>query len=188
MFLSIYVSKLLFKGVERKTFTHNKHLKGNVTYIELMACPIRTCNCCTYNCHMHAPDPETGNHINFIESRHKQLKFFLKNHRGGGSQNTNVLYLNLCEYTFKQWCIRAHPLELCMTKSDPALARSTEPVTSSSDVFSRGLLELSCCGVVCVENTSFSRGSWGSRLRPQILLVQFMCLRLGACVLVGDQC
>ena len=48
-------------------------------------------------------DPVTGNHINFIESRHKQLKFWLKHHRGGGSYSRNALFLNLCEYTFKQW-------------------------------------------------------------------------------------
>ena len=27
----------------------------------------------------------------------------LKSRRGGGSRNTEVLYLNLCEYTFKLW-------------------------------------------------------------------------------------
>ncbi len=44
-----------------------------------------------------------GNHINNVENRNKWVKFFLKNHRGGGSNSEECLARNLGELLFLAW-------------------------------------------------------------------------------------
>jgi hypothetical protein len=92
----------LAQTIEEKTpiFTDGGHSKISA-WVHLETVLDTTRQTCNHS--RHFVNPTTGVHINTVENRNKLLKKWLKNNRGGGSRNYNVLMNNLSEYLFKQW-------------------------------------------------------------------------------------